>query len=309
MQYDRRMLQEMPLVTIERNGDPDPNAMQEEQTWYEIENAYLTKKPLYGVLSGVERTKQGNIVILYYKDHRVVIPVEEMDLVLPKRPEDDEKTIAVRQHKLLNFMIGCELDFIVLGLDSNDRSVVGSRRLAMLYNRKKYYFPRDNNEPMIRKGVIVQARVLAVAEKVARLEAFGVETMIVARDISWEWIGDARELLHVGDRVLAVVSYVKLYPETMKVKIDLNMRILTRNDALEKLDRCMVQGRYSGRITDIYKGNLYVHLDIGVNAVAHKCTDPKFPGKNDKVTFVVNRIDREKAIAIGIVSRIIRQDL
>ena len=109
--------------------------------------------------------------------------------------------------------------------------------------------------------------------------------------------------------MLAVVSYVKLYPETGEVKIDLNMRILTRNDALEKLDRCVKQGRYSGRITDIYKGHIFVHLDIGVNAVAHKCTDPKFPGKNDQVTFVVNRIDKQNAVAIGIVSRIVRQNI
>ena len=193
MQYDKRMMQELPMVTIERNGDPDPSAMQEEQSWYEIENAYMTKKPLYGILSGVERTKAGNIVILYYKDHRVVIPVEEMALKLPKKPEDDEKTILVRQHQILNFMIGSEIDFMVMGLDSEERSVVGSRRLAMAYKRKKYYFSKENREPKVKKGVIVQARVLAVAEKAARLEAFGAETTIIARDISWEWIGDARE--------------------------------------------------------------------------------------------------------------------
>ena len=45
----------------------------------------------------------------------------------------------------------------------------------------------------IYEGRIVQARVIAVAEKVVRVEVFGVETSILARDLAWDWIGDAHE--------------------------------------------------------------------------------------------------------------------
>ncbi len=45
------------------------------------------------------------------------------------------------------------------------------------------------------EGRIVQARVIAVAEKVVRVEVFGVETSILARDLAWDWIGDAHERL------------------------------------------------------------------------------------------------------------------
>ena len=38
------------------------------------------------------------------------------------------------------------------------------------------------------EGRIVQARVIAVAEKVVRVEVFGVETSILARDLAWDWI-------------------------------------------------------------------------------------------------------------------------
>ena len=46
---------------------------------------------------------------------------------------------------------------------------------------------------------IVQARVIAVAEKVVRVEIFGVECSILARDLSWDWLGDANERFHIGD--------------------------------------------------------------------------------------------------------------
>ena len=38
-----------------------------------------------------------------------------------------------------------------------------------------------------------------VAEKVVRMEIFGVECSILARDLSWDWLGDANERFHIGD--------------------------------------------------------------------------------------------------------------
>lgn len=54
----------------------------------------------------------------------------------------------------------------------------------------------------VHEGRIVQARVIAVAEKVIRVEVFGVECSILARDLAWDWIGDAHERFAVGDEVL-----------------------------------------------------------------------------------------------------------
>ena len=60
--------------------------------------------------------------------------------------------------------------------------MVGSRREAMLRKRQTFYFDTDEmGEHLIYEGRVVQARVVAVAEKVIRVEVFGVETSIVAR--------------------------------------------------------------------------------------------------------------------------------
>ena len=47
----------------------------------------------------------------------------------------------------------------------------------------------------------------------------------------------------------------------------------------------------------------------GVNAVAHSCYDYRMPGKKDDVSFAVTRLDMEQGVAVGIITRIIRQNL
>lgn len=57
------------------------------------------------------------------------------------------------------------------------------------------------------------------------------------------------------------------------------------------------------------RGVVYIRLNNGVNAVAHACYDYRMPGKKDDVSFAVTRIDEESGIAIGIITRIIKQNL
>ena len=206
-------------------------------------------------------------------------------------------------------MLGCEVDFIILGIDAAAQSVVASRKQAMLVKRNKFFFGENGAAPMVTEGRVVQARVIAVAEKVVRLEIFGVECSVPARNLSWEWIGDAREQFHVGDAVLTQVTSIQCNPETKEVKLEADMKAITKNEVLEKLSRCKVQGRYSGRVTDVHKGATFVKLDIGVNALAYSCTDRRLPGKHDDVSFVVTRLDQERGVAVGIITRIMRQNI
>ena len=92
----------------------------------------------------------------------------------------------------------------LIALDDTARSVVASRRLAMLAKRGNFYFPNENGNAQITEGRVVQAR--RMTEKVVRLEVFGAECAVPARDIAWEWVGDAREKYHVGG--MAVVTSV-----------------------------------------------------------------------------------------------------
>ena len=176
--------------------------------WHEIVNAYRTRKILSGNLSGIERLEGGWVVaVVYYKGYRVLIPMEEMMINLEGDGRENSDPLN-RQTRLANNMLGAELDFIVRELEEKSKSVVASRKEAMLRKRQQFYVSQQDVPPMILPGRVVEARVIAVAQKAVRLEVFGVECSLKARDMSWEWMADANEKYTIGDIVSVVVKKV-----------------------------------------------------------------------------------------------------
>ena len=145
----------------------------------------------------------GTIAVIYYKEMRVVIPLAEMMINLIEDAAHDYGELVQRQNKILGNMLGCEVDFIIKGLDNSSRSVVASRKDAMYKKRQIFFLPDANGNSRVCEDRIVQARVIAVAEKVVRVEIFGAECSILARDLSWDWLGDATESFHVGEQILS----------------------------------------------------------------------------------------------------------
>lgn len=304
----RRRKADAPVLTIESGDEIETEDAREAAAWHEIHNAYRTRRILSAPLGGIEQTDSGKtIAVVDYNGFRIVIPLKEM-MVMPNAANSTE-SMVVRQMKLLGNMLGAEIDFVILGIDSKTRSVVASRREAMMRKRQLFYFSPDaNGEYRVREGRVVQARVIAVADKSIRVEIFGVECSIMARDLAWDWIGDAHDRFAVGDQILVRVTEVnKTSQEELSVRAD--VKSATENTSREALKRCRVQSKYAGRVTDVHKGIVYVRLSNGVNAVAHSCYDRRTPGKKDDVSFVVTKLDEERSIAVGIITRIIRQNL
>lgn len=165
-----------------------------------------------------------------------------------------------------------------------------------------------NGVSRVCEGRIVQARVLAVAEKTARVEIFGVEYSIPARDLSYDWMGDATDSYHVGDQILVRITHVSV-TSVSDITVKADVKSVIGNASAENLKKCKVQGKYIGTVTDIHKGTVFIRLSIGVNAVAHSCYDSRLPGKKDEVSFVVTRIDSERNVAVGLISRIVKQNI
>ena len=310
MQNEQNTITNVPVLTLDSDAVLETAQSKADLIWHEIQNAYRTKKILTGMLGGIEKTENGSLIaIVYYKDFRTVIPITEMMINLVQDESHDYGDISLRQNKVLNNMLGCEIDFIVKGLDAQSRSVVASRKEAMLKKRQIFYLDRDaSGDPKIHEDRIVQARVVAVAEKVVRAEIFGVETSILARDLSFDWLGDARERFHVGEHIL--VRILSVTTESLdKITVKADVKSVEGNTSKENMKKCKIQGKYAGTVEDIHKGTVFVRLSIGVNAIAHSCYDNRTVGKKDEVSFVVTHIDEERNVAVGLISRIIRQNL
>ena len=298
------------ILTLENDAAVETQKSKEDLIWHEITNAYRTRRILTGMLGGIEKLEGGaTITIVYYKNSRVVIPITEMMINLVEDATHNYGELSLRQNKIVNTMLGCEIDFIIKGLDSKERSIVASRKDAMLKKRQIFFFDQDSSgSPKVYPDRVVQARVISVAEKVVRAEIFGVETSIPARDLSFDWLGDARERFHVGDHILVRIQEVKAEdPEHISVRAD--VKSVEGDTSKANLALCKVQGKYAGTVEDIHNGTVFVRLQIGVNAIAHTCYDSRTVGKKDDVSFVVTHIDSERNVALGIITRIIRQNL
>lgn len=299
------------VLTIDARDEIQTEEDREAIIWHDIQNSHRTRRILTGMLDGVEKTDSGlTLAVVNYKGFRVAIPVKEMMLYTGKTPSGREYMELMDQlNRILNARLGSEIDFIVKGYDNETRSVVGSRREAMLRKRQTFYFDTDElGEHLIYEGRVVQARVVAVAEKVIRVEVFGVETSVVARGLSWEWIGNARDHFNVGDRILVrVLKINRTDVEHLSIRVD--ARSVSATNSHDNLKKCMPQCRYAGRVTDVRNGVVFIRLNNGVNAIAHSCYDTRYPGKKDDVSFAVTRIDEEQGVAIGIITRIIKQNL
>ena len=299
------------VLTIDARDEVQTEEDREAIIWHDIQNSHRTRRILTGMLDGVEKTVSGlTLAVVNYRGFRVAIPVKEMMLYTGKTPSGREYMELMDQlNRILNARLGSEIDFIVKGCDNETRSVVGSRREAMLRKRQTFYFDTDElGEHLIYEGRVVQARVVAVAEKIIRVEVFGVETSIVARGLSWEWIGNARDHFNVGDRILVrVLKINRTDVEHLTIRVD--ARSVSATNSHDNLKKCMPQCRYAGRVTDVRNGVVFIRLNNGVNAIAHSCYDTRYPGKKDDVSFAVTRIDEEQGVAIGFITRIIKQNL
>lgn len=298
------------VLTIESRAEVETPDDREEIIWHEIHNAYRTRKILTGTLGGIEQTENGKtLAIVYYKEMRVVIPMKEMMINPSQENAANYGDMMQRQNKILGTMLGADIDFIVKGIEAKTRSIVASRRDAMLKKRQLFYMGTDaDGMYRIYENRIVQARVIAVADKVIRVEIFGVECSIMARDLSWDWMGDAHERFSVGDEILVRILNVKR-DELEAISVKADVKSVSGTNGRENLSKCKVQGKYAGKVTDIHKGTVFVRLAIGVNAIAHSCYDNRMPGKKDDVSFAVTHLDEEHGVAVGIITRIIKQNL
>lgn len=297
------------ILTVNARGEAETQAQMEDIIWHEIHNAYRTRRMLSGMLSGIERTEAGKtIAIVDYKGFRIVIPLKEMVLDFPADMYGaDYNEMILRHQKILNKMLGAEVDLMVKGIDAKSRTVVASRKDAMLKKQQIYYFGKDGDgQYRIYDGRVVEARVIAVAEQVVRVEVFGVETSILARDLSWDWIGDAHDRYAVGDKTLVrVLEIDRTEPEHIRIKADI--KSVSGNSKNDNLQKCRIQGKYAGKVTHIHKGVVYIRLSNGANAIAHSCYDRRRPGRKDDVSFAVTHLDEEHGVALGIITRIIKQ--
>ena len=133
------------VLTIDVDAQVESMEEQEEARWHQLLNAHRTRKILTGQLGGIEKLESGWMVaVTYFNGFRIIIPMNEMMINLQGDGRENADTLN-RQVRIANNMLGCDIDFIIKDLDNKSRSVVASRKDAMLKKRQTFYIGEDTN--------------------------------------------------------------------------------------------------------------------------------------------------------------------
>ena len=267
----------LPVIMIDK-GTRYEDDDERETAWHSVKNAFLTRKILNGVLSGVETTPNDRAIIAY--------------------------------SKILSSMVGAEISFVILSIENESKTIVASRNRANARNRKTFYFDKDAyGRYKIYEGSLVEARVVGINRNSVTLEIFGATVSVPAAELSWTWISDINELYSIGDRVMVKITEIngRDKDETDSFYITASVRQAQENEQAELISRTRKGNVFVGKVIDIRKGTYIIKLTNGLQAISHNSRSVKKVMKGDTVAYVVGFVDKQTMTVNGMITRIIKQ--
>ena len=267
--------------------------------WNKIVANYYQHNILSGRLASVEKLDtNAPVCSVEYEGVLVLIPAREMF-------DDDWPTHQEPPHEFkerLKGMLGATVEFKLRGVDLKHRIVAGSRKDALIERRSKYY-----ETGRVVSGIQISCRVIRAAGNILTVEALGLDTMIPARDVSWQWFTDVADLYAPGDLVVAKVMDVGWDKETNMPTVRLSIKETTENPDIAALKRLIPGSVYFAVVTGVVDQLIFLRLQTGANAKTMSYRMDTMPSKNDTVCFQVKSVDLERGMAFGIITRTVKR--
>lgn len=287
------------LLTIndqERGITPEDS---DDVKWNYLSGACAHKLVLTGVVSGIESMDTANpICAVDFEGIRVLIPGHEMFMDDWPAGQPVPRDFRIR----LNQILGATVDFILQGVDIRNRAAVASRRAALLQRQAKYYATGR-----VKSGMRIACRVIGVGNNVITVEAVGVDSVISASQLSWEWFPDVTDIYSTEDLVVAKVLSVSCDDKTGQYAVRLSVKAATENPDLPALRKLVPGSIYYGVVTGVHERLIFVRLQAGANAKTKLYHTKQIPSKYDTVSFQVRSVDEDTGVAFGLITRIIRR--
>ncbi|OPJ59780.1 hypothetical protein [Clostridium oryzae] len=256
--------------------------------WQDIYASRQSNKILTAELSAVEkinvRVSEAPVEcgVVFYGGIKVFIPVDEMN-------------VSAKERFVIRSMIGAEIDFVVIGIDSENKIVVASRKTAMELRREVQLTKH-------KVGDRVLARITGVGKNNVIAEVYGIESRVEKEEVDYGYIYDLHEYMAVGDKVAAVIK--KLDFSNYDISISFKE---CKQDPFDSItERYKVKGEYLGTISGIQSFGIFVKLEQGIYALCpHTNWSGFVPAIGDKVLIMLKRIDREnRKINASLIRRI-----
>ena len=276
------------VITIDEQGSVETPADKARSDLIDLVESLKSGKILTGALQGVERNPAAPdsiTAVLYHGDFKVVIPVTEA--IAPPRDFRDRNHSDVLNYQLAK-RLGSEFDYIVKGVDADNRIAAASRLEAMTVKRRMYY---NGPKSALKEGAAAEARIACVIRTGVFAEIFGVETFIPLRELSYQRWMDATQHYQPGQRVLVKILSVER-KSADDITVEASVKQAGENPYEKALRRFTVGNQYVGSVSVVDTTGVFVSLDGGIDCL---CTFPRRgrPPRGSRVTVRIKGINYE----------------
>ncbi len=257
----------------------------------EIMRSKEEQRILTGKISGIEdeyyKLKGENLscAIIWYEDIKILIPSTHLG-------------ISKINKSMIRGMLGAEIDFIVIEIDTISNIAIASRKDAMELRAKLEL-------PKLKINDTVNVRIIAVGIKHILVELYGKEVIIKVDDLQHTYILNCKDLYVPGE-------YLKVRIKNIDIEKDLFE--LSAKDFIENpyknIRKYIVEnGEYTGKVIAFPKGNSGVIVQLDTTKITCLVRVParfnNYPHFLDNVLIKITEIKENKKMIYGYLMRII----
>ena len=214
-----------------------------EEAWTRLEKSFAAQEAVNGALVG--RVKGGFTVDL--GGANAFLPGSQVDI----RPVRDVGP-------LMNIV----QPFAILKMDRQRGNIVVSRRAVLEESRAS---ERAEIVGQLQEGEVREGVVKNITDYGAFVDLGGIDGLLHVTDMSWKRVSHPSQVLNVGDTVK--VQIVKINPETQRISLGMKQLLSDPWDGVNA--KYPVNGKFSGRVTNITDYGAFVELEPGVEGLVH----------------------------------------
>ena len=214
-----------------------------EEAWTRLEKSFAAQEAVNGAIVG--RVKGGFTVDL--GGANAFLPGSQVDI----RPVRDVGP-------LMNII----QPFAILKMDRARGNIVVSRRAVLEESRAS---ERAEIVGQLKEGEVREGVVKNITDYGAFVDLGGIDGLLHVTDMSWKRVSHPSQVLNVGDTVK--VQIVKINPETQRISLGMKQLLSDPWDGVEA--KYPVNGKFTGRVTNITDYGAFVELEPGVEGLVH----------------------------------------
>ncbi|HET9232420.1 MAG TPA: 30S ribosomal protein S1 [Vitreimonas sp.] len=214
-----------------------------EEAWTRLEKSFAAQEAVNGALVG--RVKGGFTVDL--GGANAFLPGSQVDI----RPVRDVGP-------LMNIV----QPFAILKMDRQRGNIVVSRRAVLEESRAS---ERAEIVGQLQEGEVREGVVKNITDYGAFVDLGGIDGLLHVTDMSWKRVSHPSQVLNVGDTVK--VQIVKINPDTQRISLGMKQLMSDPWDGVNA--KYPVNGKFTGRVTNITDYGAFVELEPGVEGLVH----------------------------------------